>query len=130
MTRQPLRITAALLAIGTVLAACASPSGSGEPFEPADIEGVWGDDSAANTPYLDFTADEEVLGSDGCNTLHGTYTLADDAVNIELGLSTLRGCVGVDTWLRHVARVQPDGDTLSVYDHSGELIGTLDRADS
>src|SRR5699024_10709974 len=102
-----LRSAALMLANGTVLTACAEPSDSGGPLEAADIEGVWGDDSTANTPYLDFTADQEVLGSDGCNALRGTYTLQDDAVHIELGLSTLKGCIGVDTWLRNVATVRP-----------------------
>lgn len=128
--RRPLTTVGLLLAWVVILTACASPTTSGDSDDPADFEGVWGDSAASNAPYLEFAADGTVVGSDGCNSLNGTYDLDGDTAHIELGMSTLKGCVGVDTWLRDVATVQPDGDVLSVYDHEGETIGTLHREDS
>lgn len=128
--RRPLTCVGLLLAGAAILTACASPATSGDSTDPAAIEGVWGDSAAANAPYLEFSADGNVVGSDGCNGLNGTYEFDGDTADVKLGVSTLKGCLNVDTWLRDVASVQPEDDVLSVYDHDGESIGTLDREDS
>ena len=128
--RRTLTCVGLLLAGAAIMTACASPTTSGDSSDPAAIEGVWGDSTADNAPYLEFSADGEVVGSDGCNALNGTYKFDGDTAQVELGVSTLKGCLGVDTWLRDVASVQPTDDVLSVYDHDGESIGTLDREGS
>lgn len=67
-------------------------------------------------------------GSDGCNGVGGSYRPDGDTARISRGPSTLRACIGVDTWLRGVAWVRVDGDSLHVFDARDEKIGVLTRA--
>lgn len=94
------------------------------------IAGRW---TAADprSAFLEFTApvdgEGRVTGSDGCNGVQGDYTLEGATATIRRGLSTLRACLGVDTWLRGVTAVTLEGDTLRVLDSEGREIGTLTR---
>ncbi len=123
--RRQLTAAGLLLAAATLITACATP-GAGSSTAP-DFVGVWGDSAASDTPWIDFADDGTLTGRDGCNSLRGEYSTQDGAVRISFGLSTLKGCPGVDTWLRHAATAQANGDTLIVFDHGGDEIGTLER---
>ena len=127
------RISAAIVvaAAALLLTACAPAIGpAGAPTSTAspdpDVVGMWGSE-AAGEPYLEFTAEGEVTGSDGCNGIGSTYTVVDGTVEIAPFFSTLKACQGVDDWLRGVSQVQVDGDTLIVLDKNGTKIGELPR---
>lgn len=69
-------------------------------------------------------------GSDGCNGVGGWYAPDGETATIRRGLSTLKACPGVDTWLSKAASVRADGATLHVFDGAGAEIGVLTRAES
>ncbi|MBF4568869.1 META domain-containing protein [Plantibacter sp. VKM Ac-2880] len=117
-------------AIGVVLAAAllaaCSAGGLGE-----RVVGTWGDGTSAADPHLIFSDDGRVTGSDGCNSLSGSWRAEDDSVEVSDVAGTLMACPGVDTWLRGIAEValSDDGERLVVTDDAGARIGTLDRAE-
>ncbi|MFB7249310.1 META domain-containing protein [Microbacterium sp. NPDC056234] len=133
MTSHRIRVGLLLAAAAVLLTACATAGGQGtaptstaSPAGP-DVVGSWGSD-ATGEPFLEFTEDGKVTGTDGCNGIGSTYTVVDDRVEIAPYYSTLKACQGVDDWLRHLSAVQVDGDTLIVMDKSGTKIGELPRS--
>jgi len=93
-------------------------------FSPAEEEGRW---NGHGSEFLEFT-DGDLRGSDGCNGVAGSYVRDGDALEFRRGMSTMKACLGVDTWLRTAARARVDGDTMTVFDRDGTRIGTLTRA--
>jgi heat shock protein HslJ len=87
--------------------------------------GTWAADDAA--VYLTLAAEGTVTGSDGCNTLTGSWTEADSVVTFGSLASTGKACDGVDTWLAEANSFSVDGSTASVIDAAGAEIGTLTR---
>lgn len=119
-------------------AACATGAPSGAPTSSSDpsseddaviekLVGVWGEDSSGQ-PHLEFTADGEVHGSDGCNGITTTYSVNGDRVDLARFASTLKACPGVDDWMRGIRAVEIDGDVLVIKDASGAELGNLPRA--
>jgi hypothetical protein len=119
-------MTAAALMAATalLLAGCA---GTGEPDEDdtpsataqePSFEGRWQADDPEGA-FLEFDPVDEdggtLTGSDGCNGVGGEFFVD--------------GSTGVDTWLKDVATVVLDGDTMTVQDSEGEDLGTLTRAE-
>ena len=43
--------------------------------------------------------------------------------------STLMACADVDTWLSALDTATIDGSTMTVFDESGDEIGTLERSE-
>lgn len=119
--RTSMIATAAAAAI--LLSACTGTADTSK-----GIEGTWGDPTAAGSPSLEFTADGEYQGTDGCNQVGGTFTKADNGT-IELGAmrSTRMLCESIDTWLEKAHDVKVDGDKLIINDEEGTEIGTLSR---
>ncbi len=129
----------AFLGIAVVLAAALyTLQGSSNPSDPAEdpdseqgaenVIGIWGNKEDGG-PYLQFDEDGGVMGNDGCNGFSGQYTISDDgrrAVMHDL-LGTLKGCPGVDTWLREARSAVIDGDALTIFNDSDEVIGTLEK---
>lgn len=103
-------------------------SGPGQetPAESFDeqVVGVWESDEEGD-PYLEFTDEGRVNGTDGCNGLGGTYEIDGESALVELGPSTLVACEGVDGWLRDVSVVTIDGENMHVENADGEEIGVL-----
>ena len=105
------------------------------------VQGRWVASDPANA-FLEFgrIATEEpgilgaeigegiLKGSDGCNGVGGWYTPDGDTATIRRGLSTLKACIGVDTWLASTSSVRVQGDELHVFNRAGEEIGVLTRA--
>ncbi|MBC6496514.1 hypothetical protein BEP68_16950 [Microbacterium sp. 4-7] len=129
---------AILGAFAVMGAACATGGPSSAPTSSADpngedsavvekLVGLWGED-ASGQPHLEFTADGEVHGSDGCNGITTTYSVNGDHVDLARFASTLKACPGVDGWMRGVRAVEIDGDVLVIKDASGTELGTLPRA--
>ncbi len=125
---------AILGAFAVMGAACATGNPGGAPTSGSEddavvqkLVGLWGED-AKGQPHLEFTADGEVHGSDGCNGIVTTYSVNGDRVDLARFASTLKACPGVDDWMRGVRAVEIDGDVLVIKDASGTELGTLPRA--
>ena len=117
-----LRTTALAAAVLIGLSACASPSG--------ELIGTWGDPEAQATPSLEFSGTEgsgDYSGTDGCNSVGGSFTVEDGSIDLGLMRSTLMFCEGVDTWLVQARTAELSGDTLTLFDESGAEIGALER---
>ncbi|WP_435747725.1 META domain-containing protein [Microbacterium sp. PMB16] len=111
---------------GDVAAPTSTPTGTSG-AGAADIVGLWGED-ATGKPSLEFTADGEVRGSDGCNGIVTTYTVEGDRIALAPFASTLKACMGVDDWLRGARAAELDGDVLVALDATGERLGELARS--
>jgi len=135
MTRQ-MTAAALIAAAALLLTGC---NGSGEPggdpttsavAQEPNFEGRWQADDPEDA-FVVFTEVDDgggrLSGSDGCNGLMGEFFIDGDTARVELGASTLKGCPGVDTWLRGIGVVVVDGDTMTVEDSEGEELGTLTR---
>lgn len=120
---RPVAGVVGLVLLAAALAGCAA----GE--EPADAVGTWGED-AEGEPRLVIAEDGTASGTDGCNSLNGTWSEGEDR-DVTFGefAVTQMACEGVDDWLSSAttAEVEGDGDELVFYDESGEQIGTLAR---
>lgn len=106
---------------------------------PHPVQGRWVADDPANA-FLEFgpitegggllggsPGEGSLKGSDGCNGVGGWYTPDGAGASIRRGFSTLKACIGVDTWLAKTASVRADGDQLHVFNGAGEEIGVLRR---
>ncbi|MDR6866702.1 heat shock protein HslJ [Microbacterium resistens] len=147
--------TSALVLLGalaaTALTACAAarPAGPSEAPEPSatgsaasspapgstpgstssgsgglGLDATW-QSTQPGTPFLSFRADGSFNGSDGCNDLVGTYTREGDLLTLAPGLTTLKGCVGVDSWLRAADTATITDGGLQVFNAEGAAIGVL-----
>ncbi|WP_221585936.1 META domain-containing protein [Microbacterium sp. G2-8] len=96
-------------------------------MDPQTFVGATFLSSENGRPRLTFSSDGTYSGSDGCNGLQGGYTLDGDTITLAPGLSTLRACRGVDSWLHAAKTLELDGDTLRVCDATGAEIGALTR---
>jgi heat shock protein HslJ len=127
-----------MAATALLLAGCA---GTGEPDEDdtpsataqePSFEGRWQADDPEGA-FLEFDPVDEdggtLTGSDGCNGVGGEFFVDGSTARIDRAPGTLKGCTGVDTWLKDVATVVLDGDTMTVQDSEGEDLGTLTRAE-
>ena len=108
-------------------------------WRPVDIVGF--DNSALPSPALPagrapnimFTSDGRWRGSDGCNTIGGTYSASDDgSISTANSAQTLIGCPGVITVpnsevLERAARFAIDGRSLTFYAAGGQRLGTYER---
>ncbi|QIM18228.1 META domain-containing protein [Leucobacter coleopterorum] len=120
---------AAAMVAAILLSACTgSADGTGTADSTGSIEGTWGDPQAKGSPSLEFTADGKYTGTDGCNTVGGSFTEANDGT-IDLGAmrSTRMLCEGVDTWLETAHAAKISGDKLVIKNEEGTEIGTLSR---
>jgi heat shock protein HslJ len=143
----------AVCALAVALTACAQPgSGGGNDGPDRDgpgrdgsggkttqptptlteefVVGSWGDPDEAGEPYLEFSDDGSVAGSDGCNQLVGTWTLESEQIVFSDLATTLMACEGVNTWLSAASTAvleQDDDDELRILNSEGVPIGTLDR---
>jgi len=123
--------------IGTILAAAAlalagcATGGGGTGYGGGASEsaaGTWGDTGETTEPSLVLEDDGTLTGTDGCNHLSGEWTEDGDTVTFENVASTLMACADVDTWLSGLATATVDGSTMTVFDQSGDEIGTLPRS--
>lgn len=106
------------LAAVALLGGCTGSPGGGS------VEGAWGS-KASGKPNLTVEGDGSFSGTDGCNQLSGTGTIDGDTITFGPIASTLMACEGVDEWLNKAATGTVSGSTLTVYDDSGDKIGTL-----
>lgn len=101
---------------------------------PADgdrLVGRWLPAPGPETAYVEFGADGEWRGSDGCNGQAGRWIAGPGgALLATTGFSTLIGCdhAPVGAWLSSSWRAGLDGETLVLLDARGEEAGRLRRA--
>jgi len=98
--------------------------------------GTWGDGyNTDKAPYLELALAAEqgsdqagyVTGSDGCNRIQGQWMMAGGELTFPQFGSTQMACEGVDTWLSKAKGATLSGDTLTITDANGAVIGKLDR---
>lgn len=78
-------------------------------------------------PFLEFSADGSVNGSDGCNAIVTTWEVKDDEITIDSFMTTQKACAGVDPWLSKVSAVTIAGTVMKVEDSNGKVIGGLEK---
>ncbi|PDQ36073.1 MAG: hypothetical protein B5766_02745 [Candidatus Lumbricidophila eiseniae] len=105
-----------------------TPPSSTEPQQPelSAFVGHWVATSPT-TAFLRVASDGSVTGHDGCNAVTGSATVVGGVLQVSRGLDTLKACTGVDTWLSKIGTARVSGDTLTVYDSTDSVIGTLRR---
>ena len=88
--------------------------------------GQWVESADAGAPFLSIAADGSFSGNDGCNTIFGSWEVADDGAIMFTGVgSTLMACQGVDTWLSTAALGSVQGGVMTVQDADGVVLGQL-----
>lgn len=92
---------------------------------PPNPVGIWGTAETAGLPFLAFTADGTVSGSDGCNQLTGEWEVEGTTIDFSDMASTLMACEGVDTWLSALDAATISGETMTILDDADKQIGTL-----
>lgn len=85
--------------------------------------------AAQGDPFLEFTAEGTVSGTDGCNAIASTWRAEGDTISIKPFTTTQKACPGVDPWLGNVSKVKVDGDTMTVFDIKGNEIGELKKVE-
>jgi heat shock protein HslJ len=118
MSLRPVRATLALAAVAAVIAlsGCSSSASS--------FTGTWGS-SGSGQPNLTIKDDGSFSGTDGCNALSGTGSIAGDTFTFGPFASTTMACEGVDVWLNQADTAKVSGSDLVVYSNAGKKIGTL-----
>ncbi|MFC9444316.1 MULTISPECIES: META domain-containing protein [unclassified Brevibacterium] len=131
---------AVALAAALPLAACSTgspaesptssaPSETSSPTETAAAEldpvGRWTSPEAGD-PFLEFSEDGAVSGSDGCNAIATTWTVEGDEITIEPFATTQKACPG-NQWLSKASTATIEGDVMTVKDGQGSVIGGLEK---
>lgn len=97
-----------------------------QPATPEDLLGRWLPlEQYATDPFLEVADDGSWSGSDGCNGQQGRWALgAEGALLATAGVQTLVACEGhsLGGSLASAARLALDGDRLTFYDVTGEVI--------
>lgn len=123
---------AVAIAAIAVLAGCSTPASTGDSEPSADAAALLGTwvleedfPTAPETPYLAFSDDDAWVGSDGCNTVAGTWELAaDGAITVTAGPSTLIACDGAPLpgALADATAVAVSDDRLTITGADGETV--------
>lgn len=132
----------AVLGFALPLAACGTGSEPSEPTSSAPTESESPTDSAdtdaidpagkwtspeAGDPFLEFSDDGQVKGSDGCNAIQTTWEVDGDKILITSFTTTQKACAGVDPWLSKASSATVEGNVMKVADASGKVIGGLEK---
>jgi len=105
-----------------VLGACAS--GASTPGL-----GRWGDVRGTGGPGLTLAAGGTLTGTDGCNTISGTWTATGTTVEFsDVTTSRLPCPSSTAFWVLNLRSAVIEGTTMHVLDADGTEIGTLDQA--
>lgn len=118
-----MRVIRQVLALVTV-ALLATITACGTITNPAI--GTWGTGEDGQ-PQLKLTHEGVVSGTDGCNSVKGTWKEADNAVTFYNFYTTDMDCPGVDVWLTNPTGATLDGDTLHILGSDGTELGQLTR---
>ncbi len=122
MKQSRFRVVPAVIAIALL----AALSGCSAPTSP--FVGTWGNAGAAGQPSLVLGSDGTVSGTDGCNSLTGSWTASNGVATFGALASTLMACPGTTPWLGGASTAKVTGGQLVVSDATGAKIGTLPKA--
>lgn len=89
--------------------------------------GTWGSVQDGQ-PQLKLTHEGVVSGTDGCNSIKGTWAEEGSTVTFYNFYTTKMACPDVDVWLTDPATATLDGDTLHILSSDGTELGTLERS--
>ena len=135
-------IGVAVLGLVLPLAACGTGSEPSEPTSSAPTETSTPSDSAdsaavdptgkwtspeAGEPFLEFSADGQVTGTDGCNRIQTTWEVDGDTILISSFTTTQKACAGVDTWLSKASSATIEGTVMKIADSDGTVVGGLEK---
>ncbi|HEU0181760.1 MAG TPA: META domain-containing protein [Agromyces mariniharenae] len=110
-----------------MLTGCLGVQGSAKGGD-IDPVGTWGDPSKPSEPYLSLADDGSLSGSDGCNTLSGSWSVDEgEQVLFEDVAMTRMFCEGVDDWLSGLTAATIADTTMTVLGQDGSEIGQLER---
>ena len=87
--------------------------------------GEWVESDKAIAPFLTISADGKFSGNDGCNTLLGTWSFANEQTSFSGVASTLMACQGVDTWLSALSTATVQNGVMTVQSEDGSVLGQL-----
>lgn len=123
-------VAGAILLASIALTGCGGSPGE-SPEDPIDPSGTWGDTSDTGEPSLTLDDDGSLTGTDGCNTLSGSWRLeSDDIVYFDSVASTRMACPDVDTWLEGLSQATISDSTMTITGSDGAEIGQLERSSS
>jgi heat shock protein HslJ len=109
------------------LTGCLGAQGSAKDGD-IDPVGTWGDPSKPSEPFLSLADDGKLSGSDGCNTLSGSWSVDEgEQVLFEDVAMTRMFCEGVDDWLSGLTAATIADTTMTVLGQDGSEIGQLER---
>lgn len=132
-----------MLALALPLAACgtgndprqpasSSPSESSDSAQPTDgtaaapdPTGRWSSPETGE-PFLEFSEDGSLKGSDGCNVIQSSWEVDGDKVLISSFVAGQKACPG-DQWLAKAVSAKIEGDVMKVMDGQGKVIGGLEK---
>lgn len=132
----------AVLGLVLPLGACGTGTEPSEPTSSAPTESSTPTDSAdsaaidptgkwtspeAGDPFLEFSEDGQVTGSDGCNRIQTTWEVDGDKILITPFTTTQKACAGVDMWLSEASSATIEGNVMKVADSSGKVVGGLEK---
>ncbi|WP_209325220.1 META domain-containing protein [Brevibacterium renqingii] len=103
----------------------ASPSKDASTIDPV---GKWTSPEKGD-PFLEFSDDGSLKGSDGCNAIATTWKVEGDEIIIESFMTTQKACAGVDPWLSKASTATIEGNVMKVEDSNGKVIGGLEKED-
>jgi heat shock protein HslJ len=126
--------TASAFAASLLLSACTFGGPASTPAAtvillPGGLAGTWTEDGSDSLqqPYISVEEDGTFRGSDGCNTLSGTWTYTDsDGVVLGDIASTKIACEGIDTWLSQAATARVQAGVMTVHSADGTILGRLE----
>lgn len=110
-----------------MLTGCLGAQGSAKGGD-IDPVGTWGDPTTSSEPFLSLADDGSLSGSDGCNTLSGSWSVDEgEQVLFEDVAMTRMFCEGVDDWLSGLAAATIADTTMTVLGQDASEIGQLER---
>lgn len=124
----------ALFALSAVLAGLHAVPALAHAEKLAGGEWVLAGKSGKAAPYLRFEGGR-VAGSGGCNRFGASYTQSGDSLSFSPVAATRMACKGAPMTTEHaffdmlgrVKAMRIEGDTLSLLDGKGQVIGKLTR---
>ena len=106
----------------------ASGCGQQQADTSENVVGQWVQKTDTAT-RLDLATDSTFTGSDGCNSLNGTWSEKDHVITLSNTAMTLMACEGIDTWLSKAQTAETTDQSLKIKDAQGQEIGVLDRVE-
>jgi heat shock protein HslJ len=96
-------------------------------IQPSALVGTWTEPRASEPPFLSLEEDGTFVGSDGCNSLGGTWMSSDDEQVVFGEISSTEiACPGIDTWLSQLASAEVQADVMTVRSMDDTVIGRLE----